>query len=157
MGIWTRLATAGKPPAKGTVAFAVWNRLTKLNTLLYQRTGGRLGGRFDGAPVLLLHHIGRKTGTARVTPVLYLPDGEDFVIVASWGGAPENPAWFHNLKAAPDTEIEVGGRRVPVRAEIADAARRAELWPKVVSLYGGYETYQGRTEREIPLVVLRPR
>jgi len=157
MGLWTRITKASRPPRRGTAAFAAWNRITALNTFMYRRTGGRLGGRFDGAPVLLLHHVGRKTGTARVAPLLYLDDGDDFVIVASWGGAPENPAWYHNLLATPETYVEVGGVRRAVRAELAGSDERERLWPELVSLYRGYAAYQRRTEREIPVVILRPR
>src|SRR5205814_1748077 len=100
---------------------------------------------------------GAKSGTERTTPLVYLDDGDDFVIVASKGGHPRHPAWFHNLRAHPDTTIQVGSRRIPVTARVATDAERQRLWPAVVRLYSGYEGYQKRTDRKIPLVVLEPR
>ena len=107
--------------------------------------------------MLLLDHIGAKSGKVRTTPLAYLADGEDVVLVASKGGHPRNPAWFHNLVANPDTTIQVGSERRAVHAHVATAAERKRLWPKVVELYGGYRDYQERTDREIPLVILEPR
>jgi deazaflavin-dependent oxidoreductase (nitroreductase family) len=147
----------GPPPAPGTPAFKAWNKITGLNVRLYRLTGGRVGGSFDGAPVLLLHHVGRKSGEERVTPLLHLSDGDDLVIVASMGGTPKHPAWFHNLTARPETEVEVGREHRPVRAEVASPEEKARLWPKLVELYPAYAAYQRRTDRDIPVVVLRPR
>jgi deazaflavin-dependent oxidoreductase (nitroreductase family) len=84
-------------------------------------------------------------------------DAGNLVIVASKGGNPRHPAWFHNLRANPDVTIQVGSKRRPVRARVATPQERARLWPKVVATYGGYKGYQERTEREIPLVILEPR
>jgi deazaflavin-dependent oxidoreductase (nitroreductase family) len=99
--------------------------------------------------MLLLDHVGAKSGKRRTTPLTYLREGEQLVIVASKGGYPKNPSWFHNLRANPDT--------TPVRARVATPAERTRLWPRVVELYGGYRDYQKRTDREIPLVILEPR
>jgi len=130
----------------------------KGHTVVYRATHGVVGHRFPGAPpTLLLDHLGARSGTLRTTPLTYLRDGEDLVLVASKGGYPKNPSWFHNLRANPDTTVQVGSRRRPVRARVATPAERARLWPKVVDLYGGYRDYQERTDREIPLVVLEPR
>jgi deazaflavin-dependent oxidoreductase (nitroreductase family) len=108
-----------------------------------------------GGPILLLHHIGAKSGKDRISPLLYLADGERMVIVASKGGYTKHPGWFHNLKTNPDTTVEVPREgKVAVRAREASAAEREELWPRVVDLYGGYATYQRSTSREIPLVIL---
>jgi deazaflavin-dependent oxidoreductase (nitroreductase family) len=156
-GIFGRLSSASTPPAPGTAGFTAWKALTTVNTFIYRASGGRVGGSFDRAPVLLLHHVGAKSGQERVAPLLYLPDGDDVVIVASYGGAPKNPAWFHNLKAHPDTVVELGREKRPVRAEVATGAERERLWAAVVELYPAYATYQSRTERQIPLVVLRRR
>jgi F420H(2)-dependent quinone reductase len=136
----------------------VWRRLMGGHTLAYRATGGVIGHRFPGAPPsLLLDHVGAKSGTKRTTPLTYLRDGDDFVIVASKGGHPSNPAWFYNLRANPDTTIQVGSKRRPVTARVANAEERTRLWPKVVDVYGGYAGYQKRTDREIPLVILEPR
>jgi deazaflavin-dependent oxidoreductase (nitroreductase family) len=117
-----------------------------------------VGHRFPFAPPsLLLDHVGAKTGTVRTTPLTYLADGDNLVLVASKGGNPRNPAWYHNLRAHPDVTVQVGSKRLAVEARVATAAERKRLWPKVVDLYGGYADYQRRTEREIPLVILEPR
>jgi deazaflavin-dependent oxidoreductase (nitroreductase family) len=109
------------------------------------------------APVLLLHHTGAKSGTKRVTPLLYLDDGERLVIVASKGGVQRNPAWFHNLRAHPETQVEVGRARRQVRARVADGEEREGLWRRLVEIYPSYEDYQRNTDRRIPVVVLDPR
>ncbi len=125
---------------------------------LYRATHGLIGHRFPGAPpMLLLEHVGAKSGRRRTSVIGYTADGEDMVLVASKGGHPRNPAWFHNLVANPDATVQVGSKRVPVRARVADAKERERLWPMVVAVYGGYEGYRRRTERQIPLVVLEPR
>ncbi len=138
-----------------------WPLLRRLmggHALVYRATNGLVGHRFPGAPpMLLLDHVGAKSGKKRTTPLVYVEDGDDVVLVASKGGHPKHPAWFHNLRANPDTTIQVGSRRRPVRARVATPEQRKRLWPKVVDLYRGYQGYQDRTEREIPLVILEPR
>jgi deazaflavin-dependent oxidoreductase (nitroreductase family) len=131
-----------------------------LHTALYRASGGRLGQTIPGVPgkMLLLDHVGAKSGVKRTSPLLYIRDGEDVVIVASKGGFPKHPAWFHNLKANPDTTVQIGSKRLPVRAHVATSEERERLWPKAVKAYHGYEDYQTRSKgREIPLVVLEPR
>jgi deazaflavin-dependent oxidoreductase (nitroreductase family) len=108
-------------------------------------------------PTLLLDHVGAKSGTRRTSPLVYTVDGANLVLVASKGGYPKNPGWFHNLLANPDTTVQVGASRRDVHAHVADAEERARLWPLVLQTYKGYADYQKRTEREIPLVVLEPR
>jgi deazaflavin-dependent oxidoreductase (nitroreductase family) len=128
------------------------------HTTLYRATGGLIGHRFPGAPpMLLLDHQGAKSGVRRTTPLVYVSDGQDLVVVASKGGFEKHPAWFHNLRANPDTVVQVGAERRPVHARVATAQERERLWPKAVEVYGGYRGYQQRTKREIPLVVLEPR
>jgi deazaflavin-dependent oxidoreductase (nitroreductase family) len=140
---------------------AVWrafNELTRMHTLAYRLSGGLLGSRIPGGPpMLLLDHVGAKSGKKRTTPLVYLKDADKIVIVASKGGSPRHPAWFHNLRANPETTVQVGSRRLPVTARVAAANERSRLWPKVTSLYRGYESYQNRTSRQIPLVILEPR
>ena len=111
-----------------------------------------------GQPMLLLHTRGAKSGQARVTPLLYTPRGDAFVIVASKAGATHHPAWYHNIVAHPEAvEVEFGGRRTPVTPKIAEGAERDELWRLVNENYNGYETYQHRAgERVIPVVLLEP-
>lgn len=124
-----------------------------VNTL-YRASGGKLGGRMQGAPVLLLTTTGKRSGKKRTTPLLYLEDGGALAIVASKGGAPAHPAWFHNLRANPEVEVEVGRRRETRRARVASAEERERLWPRLVELYGSYASYQEKTTREIPVVLL---
>lgn len=127
-----------------------------LNTALYRRTGGRIGNKVKGAPVLLLDHVGRKSGTARTTPLLYLEDGSDLVIVASRGGSEAMPAWFYNLMANPSTTVQVGSERRPVLARQASDDERERLWPQLTAMYPDYDVYQARTSRKIPVVILSP-
>jgi F420H(2)-dependent quinone reductase len=136
----------------------ITNRLAGAHTFLYRRTGGRLGARVPGGRgrMLLLDHVGARSGTLRTSPLLYVPDGEDLVMVASKGGFPKNPAWFHNLRANPETYVQVGGERLRVRARVASADERERLWGLAVAVWPGYEDYRRRTDREIPLVILEP-
>ena len=109
-------------------------------------------------PMLLLDHVGAKSGVKRTSPLLYVKDGEDLVIVASKGGFPKHPAWFHNLKTNPDTTVQVGSHVLPVHARVATPEERERLWKMAVEAYHGYEDYAVRSKgREIPLVVLEPR
>ncbi|HEV2924096.1 MAG TPA: nitroreductase family deazaflavin-dependent oxidoreductase [Solirubrobacteraceae bacterium] len=125
---------------------------------IYRATNGIIGQRFPGLPpILLLDHVGARSARRRTTPLAYVSDGDDVILVASKGGYPRNPAWFHNLMANPDTQIQVGSSRRQVHARVADPEERKRLWPEVVKAYGGYDDYQRRTDREIPLVILEPR
>jgi F420H(2)-dependent quinone reductase len=131
-----------------------------VHTALYRATGGRLGHKIPGVPgkMLLLDHKGAKSGIERTVPLLYIRDGEKIVIVASKGGYPKHPAWYHNLMANPDASVQVGPHRVLVRARTADPNEREHLWPLCVKAYHGYADYQVRSKgREIPLVILEPR
>ena len=130
------------------------NAFTAGHVALYRATGGRIGRRFRGAPVLLLEHVGRKSGAQRTTPLMYARDGDDLVLVASNGGARRSPAWFHNITAAGTATVQVDGERYAVIVHQADDSQRARLWPKAVAVYGEYEAYQRKTERQIPVVVL---
>lgn len=128
------------------------------HTAVYRATKGVIGHRIPGVgPMLLLDHVGAKSGKKRTSPLLYVRDGDDLVIVASKGGHPKHPAWFHNLRANPDTEVQVGSERRRVHARVADEEERERLWPKAVATYGGYHGYQQRTGRKIPLVILERR
>lgn len=125
---------------------------------IYRLTGGRIGHHLPGLPpTLLLDHVGARSGTQRTTPLLYVEDPPNVVIVASKGGYPRNPAWYYNLRAHPNTEIQIGSERRVVRAREATASERERLWPMAVETYPGYRDYQRRTDRTIPLVVLEPR
>lgn len=139
-------------------SWPVIRRLMAGHTFVYRATGGRIGHRLPGLPqMLLLDHVGAKSGTRRTIPLLYVEDGADVVIVASKGGHPKHPAWYHNLRANPDTTVQIGGERRAVHARVADPQERARLWPKAVAMYDNYRSYQQRAGREIPLFVLEPR
>jgi len=150
------LGRAFKPPRTGSRLWRFLDLFSDTNVWLYRRTGGRIGGRMGRAPVLLLHHVGRRSGKQRVTPVLFLADDERLVIVGSKGGAAKHPAWLANLMAHPETTVEVGSRRVRVRARMAGEAERTAYWPRLHDIYPSFRIYQGRTERELPVVVLEP-
>ena len=139
-------------------SWPVLRRMMGLHTQAYRLSNGRIGHRFPGAPaMLLLDHVGAKSAVKRTIPLVYVRDGDDIVLVASKGGHPKNPAWYHNLRAHPDTTVQIGSERRPVRAQVATPEERERLWPKAVATYGGYAGYQERTQREIPLVVLKRR
>ena len=139
-------------------SWSVLRHMVGGHTAVYRATRGLVGQHVPGAPpMLLLDHVGARSGKVRTTPLAYLRDGENVVLVASKGGHPRNPAWFHNLMANPETTIQVGSERRAVRARVAEGEERERLWVEVVDLYGGYRDYQERTDRQIPLVVLEPR
>jgi F420H(2)-dependent quinone reductase len=128
------------------------------HTFLYRATGGVIGHKFPGTPsTLLLDHIGARSGTRRTSPLLYARDGENVILVASKGGYPKHPAWFHNLMANPDTTVQIGAKHLNVHAREAKPEERERLWGLALAEYRGYDTYQARAGREIPLVVLEPR
>lgn len=121
---------------------------------VYRATGGRLGGRVVGMPALLLTTTGRRSGKPRTTPLTYLEDGDTVVLAASNGGNPWFPAWWHNLRADPRAGVQIGGRRMQMRAREATAAERERLWPRFLRSYKGYAEYEGKTSRRIPVVIL---
>jgi len=120
----------------------------------FRATGGKVGGPFEGAPLLLLRSTGAKSGQDRVAPVMYLADGDDLVVFASKAGADTNPHWFHNLKANPDTRVEVGADTVAVRARVAEGEERDRLFDRQKAAYPGFADYEVGTDRVIPVVVL---
>jgi len=125
---------------------------------LYEKTDGRIGRSIGGRPMLLLRTVGRKTGEARTSALLYVPDGERYAVIASKGGDVRHPGWFHNLTAHPEVEIQIGRERIPVKARVAEGEERERLWAKANEVnQGQYDTYQSRTDRKIPVVVLERR
>ncbi|HEY4996444.1 MAG TPA: nitroreductase family deazaflavin-dependent oxidoreductase [Solirubrobacteraceae bacterium] len=139
-------------------SWPVLGRLMAGHTAVYRATHGMIGHRFPGSPpMLLLDHVGAKSATRRTSPLVYGVDGANLVLVASKGGFPKNPAWFHNLRANPQTTVQVGAQVRNVGARVAEGEERTRLWSLMVGVYPGYESYRRRTEREIPLVVLEPR
>jgi len=126
-----------------------------IDRVILRLSGGRLslGGT---APILLLQSTGARSGEPRSTPLLYAKDGARFVLIASKGGDPKHPAWYHNLRAHPDVHVLVGGRRIACRAEQADGDERTRLWKIATDLNPGYDAYQSRVTRRIPVMVLTP-
>ncbi len=123
----------------------------------FRANAGKVGGPFEGAPMVLLHSKGAKTGEERVNPVVYQADGDRFVVFASKAGADTNPAWFHNLVTNPDTVIEVGTDAIPVVARVAEGEERERLWSTQKQVMPGFAEYEQKTSRRIPVVVLERR
>jgi deazaflavin-dependent oxidoreductase (nitroreductase family) len=124
---------------------------------VYRETAGERGYHWRGTTILLLTTEGRRSGVPRTTPLIHRTDGDDWIIVASKGGAPEHPGWFENLTVNPEAVIEVEGEEVPVLARTAEGEERARLWSLMSEVWPAYDDYQARTEREIPVVVLSRR
>lgn len=129
-------------------------RWSRFHTYLYRATGGRLGRRLVDNDMLLLTTVGHLSGEPHTVPLLYLRDDERLVVIASYGGRPDNPVWYKNLVAEPVVEVQVGGDRMTMVARTADADERAVWWPRIENAYDGYQVYQSRTERVIPVVFL---
>jgi F420H(2)-dependent quinone reductase len=132
----------------------IFRRFMGLQVYMYRRSGGKRMGRVRGMPVLLLTTVGRKTGKKRVTPVVYIRDGKNYVIIAANNGAKEQPGWFWNLQDRSQTTIEVGGTTVNVRAHQAGMEEKARLWPQLVEQSPFFEGYQKKAKRNIPMIIL---
>jgi deazaflavin-dependent oxidoreductase (nitroreductase family) len=124
---------------------------------VYRETAGERGYHWRGTTILLLTTKGRRSGESRTTPLIHRTDGDRWVVVASKGGAPENPSWYENLNAGPEATIQVQGEEVPVRASTAQGEERDRLWSKMTEVWPAYDDYQAHTDREIPVVVLSRR
>lgn len=129
----------------------------RLNTPVYRLSGGRIGGKVGGGPVLLLTTTGRRSGQPRTAPVLYLADGERFVVINTNAGNAKTPAWSLNLRANPEAEIEVGRKQSRVRARIAEGEERADLWRRHMQQYSGWDYYESKLDRDPTVFVLEPR
>jgi deazaflavin-dependent oxidoreductase (nitroreductase family) len=136
-------------------------RSAKLHVTLYRRSDGRIGGHLPGWPdarIALVDHTGAKTGIDRTSPLMYKQTDDAIAVVASKAGQPTHPGWFHNLKANPDTTVQIGPAVHQVRARVATDEEHNRLWPMFVALYPGYEFYQRHAKtRKIPIVLLEPR
>jgi deazaflavin-dependent oxidoreductase (nitroreductase family) len=143
-------------PKPGTFGMKMLNAGTNANVRIYRLSGGRLMNTVKGAPVLLLDHVGRKSGAQRTTPLLYMRDGDDVVVVGSRAGSDATPAWWHNLMANPTVTIQIGRERSQVTARQASPEEKAELWPRLCQVYEDYAVYQQRTKRDIPVAILSP-
>ena len=152
------MAMSSKPPGPfptpGTLKAKLINLIPRTNVIVYRWSNGRFGGKMRDLPVLILHTVGRKSGKARQSPLLYIQDGEDYVVVGSRGGSDAPPAWWLNLQAMPEATIEIKGTKRPVSARSATAEETATYWPRLTAGYPFYDDYQARTAREIPVIVL---
>ena len=122
----------------------------------FRANDGKVGGPFEGAPLLLLHTVGAKTGQKRVNPMMYqaVPDG--YAVFASKGGAPDNPDWYHNLLAHPRVSAEIGTGTVELKARVAESDEREKIWSAQKAAYPGFADYEQKTSRQIPVVILEP-
>ena len=123
----------------------------------FRSNHGKVGGDFEGAPLLILHHIGARSGMVRINPLMYLKDADRYVIFASKAGADTNPDYYHNLKEHPDVQIEVGDETIDVRAEEITGPERDRLYARQASLYPRFAEYQRKTKRIIPVIALTPK
>jgi len=123
----------------------------------FHKNHGKVGGYFKGAPLLLLHHTGARSGKSRVNPMMYLKDGDRYLVFASKGGADSNPDWYYNMKAHPEVQIEVGDEKIDVRAEEITGPERDMLYKRQATLYPTFAEYQQKTKRTIPVAALVPR
>jgi len=142
------------PVDRVTVKDTFARAVTFLHTEVYRRTGGKVGARIGSITMGLLTATGRKSGRPRTTPLNCTPDGDRWLLVASYGGDDRDPQWFKNLQATPEATLQIGAETFPVRATVATPEEKKALWPKVVASYKGYEGYQRKTSRDIPVVVL---
>jgi len=147
-----------KPLSGGQVKFlkSAVRPMSALNVWLYRMSGGKIMGKFGGAPVCLVTMTGHKTGRKRVIPLIYNVRGDDVILVASRAGTPTHPGWYYNLVAYPEVEIEVGRDKKFYSVRQATDAEKAELWPLVVDNYKDFALYQNRTERNIPVMICSP-
>jgi deazaflavin-dependent oxidoreductase (nitroreductase family) len=142
----------GVDPIKVKDAFT--RAATFVHKEIYRRTGGKVGAKIGPTTMGLLTTTGRKSGQPRTTPLNCTPDGERWLLVASYGGDDRDPQWFKNLRANPAATLQIGAETFPVRAAVATPEEKQALWPKVVAAYKGYDGYQRKTSRDIPVVVL---
>jgi F420H(2)-dependent quinone reductase len=129
----------------------------KLNAPIYRLSRGRVGGKLGKAPILLLTTTGRKSGQPRTAPILYLADGDRFVVINTNAGNEKTPAWSLNLRANPEAEVEVKGQRTMVRARLAEGKERADLWRRSMEQYSGWDYYESQLDRAVGVFVLEPR
>jgi deazaflavin-dependent oxidoreductase (nitroreductase family) len=120
----------------------------------FRANAGKVGGQFAGRTLLLLHTTGAKSGETRVNPLVYIPDGERYVIVASKGGAPTNPDWYYNLSANPEVTVEVGSEKFQAVAQVTAEPERTRLYEKMESVNPGFTEYKSKTTRSIPVITL---
>ncbi len=122
----------------------------------FRANEGRVGGQFEGAPLLLLHTVGARTGQQRVNPMMYQALGDGYAVFASKGGAPTNPDWYYNLLAHPRVTAEIGAAAVELTARVAEGQEREQIWSAQKAAYPGFADYERKTARQIPVIILKP-
>jgi deazaflavin-dependent oxidoreductase (nitroreductase family) len=150
-GTWQRARR--RPPESGVAAMADWN--SKIIEE-FRANEGKVGGPFEGAPLLLLHTVGARTGQQRVNPMMYRPVPGGYAVFASKSGAPTNPDWYHNLLAHPDVAAEIGTETVKLQARVAEGTERGQIWEAHKAANPGFAEYEKMTTRQIPVVILEP-
>lgn len=134
----------------------IMKAMAKVHTTVLRMSGGRIGNQMGGNTILLLHHVGAKSGKRYATPLAYVEDGDAYAVIASGAGQPTHPGWYHNLQQNPNTTIEIQGKAIQVTAEVAPEEQRARIWAAVVAEFPQFAEYQQKTSRVIPLVLLHP-
>jgi deazaflavin-dependent oxidoreductase (nitroreductase family) len=142
----------GKPPPRW-----VLKMFTRINVWVYQLSKGKLMNKLAGDPICLITMTGAKSGRRRTIPLMYVPHGDAFLLVASQGGAPKHPVWYHNLVAQPDITIDHDGRKHPLTARLVQGEEKEKLWPVCDQHYADYAIYRQRTTRDIPMFICEPR
>ena len=146
-----------KLPARGTLRRRAFDRLTALHSRVYRASGGRIGGRYRyGSRMLLLDHVGRRSGQVRTAPLVYMPHDGGWAVVAAAGASEDDPQWLLNLRANPECSVTVGSRRRQVVAHVASPEEKRAIWPQLIEHNPTWDDYQRRTSRDIPVVFLRP-
>jgi F420H(2)-dependent quinone reductase len=144
------------PETKSSPPKTLIKLISKLNVLLYRLSGGKIMGKMSGTPICLVTMTGRKSGRKITLPLMYNPNGDTVILVASLGGAPKSPVWYHNLVANPLVEIQIGSKRRKMSVKQASPEEKKALWPAIVANFPNYELYQERTERDIPVMICSP-
>jgi deazaflavin-dependent oxidoreductase (nitroreductase family) len=142
--------TPQKAPGTGTDITLI----NEAHVKAYQETDGETGYLWNGVPTLLFTHKGRKSGKLRTNAIIFTPVSDKYVIIASKGGSPTHPGWFHNIQADPDIEVQIKGEKFPATARVAESPEREELWAEAVKTWPSFDVYQSRTDRKIPVVVI---
>ena len=139
------------------MANPILKAFAKLNAVVYRTSGGRVMGKMGASEICVVRMQGARSGKRRDVPLMYVPNGEGVILVASLGGAPKNPVWYHNLVAHPDIEVQIKESTRKLRARLASATEKAAVWPACVAAYPPYADYQKKTTRDIPVFICDPR
>ena len=156
-GFWGTMTATFPAPKPGGLTWKIENWMSSSHIAIVRKTGFRVLGSHDGAPLCVLHSVGAKSGVPRESPMMYLADGENMVIVASIGGNPRNPGWYHNICKEPDIAFDVKGGRREMRARQASKEEADALWPRLFEMWPAWADYMERTDRVFPVMICEPR